>query len=177
MNWEAVGAIGEILGAAAVIATLTYLAMQVQQTKEQLRENTNALLGAGEVSGNENTVKQLTALFTDESLTDIVSRGAKNIGDLNSVEHSRFSNYCQSGMQLLQVTFLQWRRGLLDDEYWSFCLRYTGKSMLRYPGVQQWWKKNSDIYTSDFRNLIDLLFETEGWADPSRYLKSGIALK
>lgn len=177
MNWEAVGAIGEILGAAAVIATLTYLAMQVQQTKEQLRANTNAILGAGEVSGNENTVKQLTALFTDENLIDIVLRGTKNINDLNNIEHARFSNFCQTGMQLLQVTFLQWRRGLLDDEYWSFCLRYTGKSMLRYPGVQEWWKKNSDVYTSEFRHLIELLIENEGWVDPFKYLTRGDVLK
>ncbi len=30
MNWEAIGAIGEIIGAAAVVLTLAYLAMQVR---------------------------------------------------------------------------------------------------------------------------------------------------
>ena len=32
MNWEAIGAIGEILGAIAVVATLGYLAVQVRQS-------------------------------------------------------------------------------------------------------------------------------------------------
>ena len=31
MNWEALGAIGEIVGAVAVIATLAYLAVQIRQ--------------------------------------------------------------------------------------------------------------------------------------------------
>ena len=31
MNWEAIGAIGEILGALGVVITLAYLATQIQQ--------------------------------------------------------------------------------------------------------------------------------------------------
>jgi len=34
MNWEAVGAIGEILGAAAVVLTLAYVAIQVRHAKD-----------------------------------------------------------------------------------------------------------------------------------------------
>jgi hypothetical protein len=30
MNWEAIGAIGEIVGAVAVVMTLGYLAMQIR---------------------------------------------------------------------------------------------------------------------------------------------------
>ncbi len=32
MNWEAISAIGEIVGAAAVVATLGYLAFQIRQS-------------------------------------------------------------------------------------------------------------------------------------------------
>ena len=34
MNWEAIGAIGEIVGAVAVVLTLAYLAIQVRHAKE-----------------------------------------------------------------------------------------------------------------------------------------------
>lgn len=34
MNWDAIGAVGEILGAAAVVATLVYLAIQVRYAKD-----------------------------------------------------------------------------------------------------------------------------------------------
>lgn len=36
MNWEAVGAVGELLGSVAVLATLVYLAVQVSHAKEQM---------------------------------------------------------------------------------------------------------------------------------------------
>ena len=39
MNWEAIGAIGEVFGGVAVLATLIYLAVQVRQAKRQLKLN------------------------------------------------------------------------------------------------------------------------------------------
>ena len=39
MNWEAIGAVGEVAGAIGVIATLLYLAAQI-------RQNTRAMRGA-----------------------------------------------------------------------------------------------------------------------------------
>ena len=39
MNWEALGAIGELVGGIAVIATLIYLAIQVKQSKTLLERN------------------------------------------------------------------------------------------------------------------------------------------
>ena len=37
MNWEALGAIGEIVGAVAVVLTLGYLAVQILQNVAQVR--------------------------------------------------------------------------------------------------------------------------------------------
>jgi len=37
MNWEAIGAIGEVGGAVAVIATVIYLARQIRQNTSALR--------------------------------------------------------------------------------------------------------------------------------------------
>ena len=36
MNWDAVGAIAELLGAIGVIASLVYLATQIRQSREQM---------------------------------------------------------------------------------------------------------------------------------------------
>ena len=39
MNWGAIGAVGEILGAIAVVLTLVYLAVQVRYAKEAATDN------------------------------------------------------------------------------------------------------------------------------------------
>jgi len=40
MNWEAVGAVGELLGGVAVLVTLIYLALQVRKSQVALEVNT-----------------------------------------------------------------------------------------------------------------------------------------
>ena len=40
MNWEALGAIGEIVGAVAVVLTLGYLALQIRQNTPSVRAST-----------------------------------------------------------------------------------------------------------------------------------------
>ncbi len=40
MNWEALGAIGETVGALGVIGTLVYLAVQIRQNTKSLRAST-----------------------------------------------------------------------------------------------------------------------------------------
>jgi len=41
MNWDAIGAIGEMVGAVAVIITLVYLAVQVRQARQEVRRSTS----------------------------------------------------------------------------------------------------------------------------------------
>ena len=39
MNWEAIGAVGEVLGAVGVIATLGYLAVQIRQNTRTVKSS------------------------------------------------------------------------------------------------------------------------------------------
>ena len=39
MNWDAIGAIGELLGSVGVLITLVYLAVQIRQNTDSLSEN------------------------------------------------------------------------------------------------------------------------------------------
>ncbi|MFT4562959.1 MAG: hypothetical protein ACI9BW_002710 [Gammaproteobacteria bacterium] len=43
MNWDALGAISELVGALAVVATLVYLAIQIRQNTKQIEENTSTV--------------------------------------------------------------------------------------------------------------------------------------
>ena len=43
MNWDAIGAIGEILGATAVLVSLIYLSIQIRHNSRQVEEQTRAL--------------------------------------------------------------------------------------------------------------------------------------
>ena len=68
MNWEAAGAIGEIVGALAVFITLAYLAVQI-------RQNTGAVRAAA-LDSSVNALATVRAKIHDSGeLTDIYLRG------------------------------------------------------------------------------------------------------
>ena len=43
MNWDAIGAIAELLAAIGVVASLIYLATQIRHSREQTQQNTKAI--------------------------------------------------------------------------------------------------------------------------------------
>ena len=47
MNWDALGAIGEIVGAIAVVLSLLYLAVQVKLVRETTDRNTRQMRNTG----------------------------------------------------------------------------------------------------------------------------------
>jgi len=171
MNLIELGSLGEFIGSVAVLITLIYLAIQMKQTKHRLEANTTAILGASEVNGNESTMRHLIALYSDESMVDLILRATQSLDDLPPSDYFKFHVFCHAGFQLHQITYLQWKKELLDDEYWSFCIRYFGDQMLAQPGVQHWWKRSREIYTTDYRELVDRLIAAKGWQDASSFLK------
>src|SRR5262245_59667322 len=67
MNWEAVGALGQVLGSIAVFATLGYLAVQVRHAKQ--------LVQRAATDNRAATVRQLTLTrLTHERLSSIFEK-------------------------------------------------------------------------------------------------------
>ena len=164
MDIMALGAIGEFVGSIAVLVTLVYLALQLKQTKEGIEANTLAVVGASEVSGNENTMRATLAVAQDADLAEIIQKGYAG-SKLARDDYVRFHNFVHGSFQLHQITFLQWKKKLLDDEYWGFCIRYFGDNVLKQEGVHRWWKRNGALYTQQYRELIDTLIQDRCWLE------------
>ena len=75
MNWDAIGAVGEIIGAAGVIITLAYLATQI-------RQNTNQLKGEAISSINDTEIVLTKELRGDHDLFVLIIRGTSVWGAL-----------------------------------------------------------------------------------------------
>jgi hypothetical protein len=65
MNWEAVGAIGQVLGSIAVFVTLGYLAVQVQYARQEVRRSVSQSRsqGARELALNHANNERLTSTY------------------------------------------------------------------------------------------------------------------
>lgn len=70
MNWDAIGAIGEIVGAGAVVLTLIYLSIQLRQNTEALRSTAWQAIQDGEHQFD-------TSLVHDPQVLAVFLRGMK----------------------------------------------------------------------------------------------------
>jgi hypothetical protein len=92
-NWEAIGAIGEVVGGVAVIATLLYLAIQIRQNAQSVRN-------AASLSVNEGLAEINRRLSNDAEFADLWLRGLKDYRGLTNVERARFAAYALDIMNL-----------------------------------------------------------------------------
>ncbi len=147
MNWEALGAIAESVGAVGVIASLLYVGLQVRQNTRSVRTATYEALvrSSGEF---------LTPLVQDPELA---ARFESAVGDWTSLEASERSQINFLFTQLFrhwENAFFQMRQGTLEPELWD-AWRYAMVSYFHQPGVQAWWPTRRSVYSSTFRELLE----------------------
>ena len=118
MNWEAIGATGEILGAIGVIVTVAYLATQMKQNTRALR------------SGSLQTYRtEVTALqdFTSNHL-DTFAKARKG-GDLSDEERRIVTSYCQRLYGTMETVFLNYKDGSVSKEVFEGRMKGFSKAM------------------------------------------------
>jgi len=149
LNWEAIGAIGEVFGATAVILTLVYLAVQIRQNTQNGRDS--AVLNA--ISDFAHGTDELNR---DPELVRIWFEGRINFQELDQLEKQRFALYLTSAFHRYEIVLYQARRGKLDE------LAVTGlRSQMRYafegPGTREWWRGSRFLFNPEFQEYCDSL--------------------
>ena len=137
MDWNAVGAIGEIVSPLAVLITLVYLAVQIRQAKKQI-----SLIGIQERA--RNLVNIMMPIATDPSLASIIMKaGHPPFGEfgLDPVEAHRFGAWCHAWMQMSQANHYLLPEGAQDDLL---------KLWLLLPAWAEFWEKNKGIFDTEF---------------------------
>ncbi|MHB1201107.1 MAG: hypothetical protein ACYCZ6_16440 [Polaromonas sp.] len=133
MRWEVIAAIGQVLGAFGVIASLLYLATQV-------RQNNRASAVAAKLASTQLLSEFVDSLITDPELMDLWLRGRKNLASLNDIEHFRFANMCLKAFWFFSAAQFQLRIGTLREEDWVE-FHAVIRFWLEGEGVQAWWSK------------------------------------
>ena len=159
MNWDAIGAAAELLGAIGVIASLGYLAVQI-------RQNTTALRGNAHEVAVEHLSEVLLALSANPDLVKLVSRGSQDFASLSADERLQFGSYWSCAFIGAEASFLQWQRGNLDEAVWERDLS-TLRPWLRSPGVGEWYSRTAIEFTPEFSALIEREAEKRTTTQPA----------
>ncbi len=134
MNWDAIGAIGEIGGAIAVVVTLVYFAMQIRQYATGLQ---SATFHTTMQEFNQINVAQL-----DPTLADLLDRGMDDLGSLSSTESYQFGWIVRVYVNIWENMYQQYLQGACPESYWLPYARQA-KTALATPGGRTFRKGNS----------------------------------
>ncbi len=160
MNWEAFGAIGEIVGAIAVVATLMYLARQMRQTA---KATTGETMGSWLADYN-NMVLEISK---DPEVARIFRQGLTDFEQLNENDKMRFHTWMVAHLLNAQNVFLQLEDGIMHQRIADQILPFSA-AMLNSKGGLYWWGTARSIWRPEFLDHMDKLIEeaspiTEVW--------------
>jgi hypothetical protein len=149
MNWNAIGAIGEILGAVAVVVTLIYLSIQLRQNSLQIRI-ASSQTAVSNYSGN------IIDVLSDVDRLDLFRRGLASFSGLGLDDQARF----HAIMLGFHTSFLQ-NLQLRDERVISEALfdswAQDWASILKCPGAREWWSRFKGTTDEQLRSQVEAL--------------------
>ena len=152
MNWDAVGAVAELIAALGVIVSLVYLAGQVRGSLNQSRQ-----------AAIQSLVNQMNNVWTqvaaDRSHADIWVRGSRGVANLpDETDGVRFSAFMLSIFRPYEELFYYRRDGIVDDWTWE-SLGSQCHALMGTPGFSDWWSKRGSWFSSAFQEHIQETLE------------------
>jgi hypothetical protein len=147
MNWEAIGATAEAIGALGVIVSLLYLAVQI-------RQNTASVKAGSYDSWLSQTASLSEILLSNETLGRVWARGLSKPKGLDPTDRERFDALTTRFFRAVEFAHSKVASGLMDadlfDVWWQDQRRFTSR-----PGAILWWQGNCQLYTPNFRAFVD----------------------
>ncbi len=148
MNWEAVAALGQVVGAFAVVLTFAYLAAQIRQNTRGMRRGATADAIAAFREWNYH-------LIVDSSVRQVFIRGAGGLDNLsNDDERAQFIAFIFNFFKTAELLHFQYTNGAMDEgvwEGWKHLLSAYGTTT----GSQQFFQERRQLFSPRFQEWLD----------------------
>lgn len=141
MGWEAVGALAELFGAAAVVVSLVYLARQLRMTRQV--EQVSAFQGVF------NGFTQHSAQFFSAP-DGLALRGLQHRDGLGPGERMLFDQVLANMLNQLEMSSWLIRAGLMGAEDVETVDWWLEHKLFCYPGAREWLVEFQPTYPPAF---------------------------
>ena len=128
MNWEAISAIGQIVGAIAVVISLVYLASAVRSNTRATREASMRWL-------SDNYTQWIRHISGNPDLSELYYRGIHDFESLKGAELVRFSALMVEAFRRSEEMFYLQLEGRLEPYVWKG-IEAGMREFSGYPGIQ-----------------------------------------
>jgi len=148
LNWDVVGALAELVGAAAVVVSLLYLARQMREgtTQAKVTNMHNVLSYFAEVTG---------PIARDPVVTDVYHRATSGgLDRLDDGDRIRFIYLATLIVRGFEDAYVTKAHGALPDWY-DAAAEPVLADLMAMPGFRDFWDLRRGMFTDDFRVLVD----------------------
>jgi len=153
MNWEAIGAIGEIFGAIAVVISLAYLATQIRQSNKMSRSQTS-----------QNMIQlarqEILAIAEPPEIWTAFTKP-----DLPMEQKIKLHQWLMSSLRQREYEWLTWKAGDIDSSMFE---AYAGviPIILGTERTRRWWMNYGDtFYAPEFVAYVNVVLEDSPLTD------------
>jgi hypothetical protein len=151
MNWEAVGAIANLLAAVGVIATLIYLSIQIRQNTKAVRS-----------SSIQNLVQSFSttaqAAVENEHIIPLLLKANPSVSALTEVERAQLHFWFIMTFRRFEGVYFQRDLGIVDAEVIDGFER-SHIAILASKSAQEWWANSKEIFNSGFVSYLEQLLK------------------
>lgn len=141
MNWEAISAVGQLVGALAVLITLIYLAIQMKQNTAAVATSTyeSTMTGFNDIN---------VIIASTPALASLLDRGCMSTDQLTEVETVQFNFILRCYANQWWKLFKLYERGSLARSEWSIFAKEAAQ-FFEQPGCKAFLVQNklfTDLY-------------------------------
>ena len=146
MNWDAIGAIGENIGALAVVVSVVYLAVQIRKQTAESR-----LAAARELSNLY--IQTLRSTREDKEFCSLYLKSIQNYDDLPAEQRYRVAIFIQEAFRMFEQHYVHIRQQKADPLFVD-SINLSFEEWLTFPGIQRWWELSNDMFVPQFRDHV-----------------------
>ena len=140
MDWDAIGAVGEVLGAIAVIATLLYLGSQISQTNRIAKSS-----AARELQQKYSDIYAL--ITTDSEIRGLVTRLRDSEYVIDSEEEEeQLESFCLLLCGIWLSTGVAHSQGQIEQNLYQVYCKDVEVKLSKWPGMRTQMKEITKIY-------------------------------
>ena len=164
MNWEAIAAIGQIIGAFAVVLSLAYLATQIRQNTSGIRRGSTADAIAAFREWN-------SLMIADSSTRQVFIRGAGGMENLSDDERAQFWATIFNFLKTAELLHFQYLNGAMDEGVWAG----WEQLLIMYAttiGSLQFYRERRKLFSPRFQEWLDKQVQDAGFAPLGLFWKS-----
>ena len=146
MTLSDLGAIGELVGGIAVIASLVYVGLQIRQSTAASQTATQQAFSK--------QFSDVSLILADAAVSDVFVRGLEGIESLKQSELVSFIAILSSITRSLESFYFQRTKGDFDPRLFDgWLVQYL--DLYAYPGMGEFWAIRRHVFSDEFVAFVD----------------------